>query len=120
MATTPTTLTATPTGRSIIAGRHPDAGSSPILPHDAKFYAIDPHSGSQMPTLYLAATAQEVDDACWKAWQAFHWMSEQPAADRATLLEAIAQQILDVGEGLLALASDETGLGPARLVSERE
>jgi alpha-ketoglutaric semialdehyde dehydrogenase len=111
---------AAPTGRSIIAGKTPDPGRSPLLPSDAKFYALDPHSGTQLPTLYLAASNEELDAACWQAWQAFHWMQERPATDRARLLELIAQKILDLGEDLLGLATDETGLGPARLVSERE
>lgn len=109
-----------PSGRSIIACKPADAGSSPLHPQDSKFYAIDPHSGAQLPVLYLSASASEVDSACWKAWQAFHAMQERSAADRATLLDTIAQKITDLGESLLALATDETGLGPARLVSERE
>lgn len=125
MATSPTSpaaprAVAQPTGRSIIAGKRSEPGSSPLLPHDAKFYTIDPHSGAQLPTLYVAASNEEVDAACWKAWQAFHWMQERPSSERAVLLEAIADRILDLGEGLLAMATDETGLGPARLVSERE
>jgi NADP-dependent aldehyde dehydrogenase len=119
-AAPPAAPPAAPTGRSIIAGQAVEQGASPLLPHDAKFHAIDPHSGAQTPTLFLAASNEQIDSACWRAWQAFHWMLERPAADRATLLEAIAQNILDLGEALLALATDETGLGPARLVSERE
>lgn len=109
-----------PHGRSIIAGRIAEASATPLMPADAKFYAIDPHNGSEIPILYLAASPEEVDAAAWAAWQAFHVMQERPAAERAALLEAIAQKIMDLGQDLLAIASDETGLGPARLVSERE
>ncbi len=118
--TIPPRTAAQPTGRSIVAGKSSEVGASPILPHDSKFYSIDPHSGAQLSTLYLAASNEELDTACWKAWQAFHWMQSRPSVERANLLEAIAQRVLDLGEDLLALATDETGLGPARLVSERE
>lgn len=109
-----------PTGRSIIAGKTSAPGHSPLLPQDAKFYAADPQSGRQLPTLFLAASPEEVDSACWSAWQAFYLMQDRSAADRAGLLDTIAQRITDLGEDLLALATDETGLGPARLVSERD
>ena len=109
-----------PTGRSIIAGKITAPSQSPLLPQDAKFYATDPHTGRTLPTLFLAASGEEVDRACWASWQAFYQMQDRPASDRAQLLDAIAQRILDLGEDLLALATDETGLGPARLVSERE
>ncbi len=109
-----------PLGRSIVASQAVPAIQSPLMPADAKFYAVEPHSGRDLPTLYLAATTAEIDQACWKAWQAYHAMQQRPIEDRAALLEAIAARITDLGEGLLAIASDETGLGPARLVSERE
>jgi alpha-ketoglutaric semialdehyde dehydrogenase len=109
-----------PTGRSIIAGRSAPAPASPVAPADSKFYAVDPHSGDQLPTMYLAAATEDIDQSAWAAWTAFHSMAERPAADRAALLETIADRIMDLGEHLLAAASDETGLGPARLVSERE
>lgn len=109
-----------PLGRSLIACTPAPPAQSPLMPADSKFYAVDPHSGRDLPTLYIAASAKETDDACWKAWSAFHTFQDRPATDRATLLETIAARISDLGEDLLALASDETGLGPARLVSERE
>lgn len=109
-----------PRGRSIVAGQVAEATPSPLMPADAKFYATDPQSGRALPTLYLAASPEQVDTAAWRAWQAFHSMQERAAADRAALLDAIADEIMALGQDLLATASDETGLGPARLVSERE
>lgn len=109
-----------PTGRSIVAGKTIAPAAGPIQDHDSKFHAIDPHSGHELPTLYLAAKAEDVDKAAWAAWQAFHAMGTRSGADRAALLERIAEGIAGLGEDLLAVASDETGLGPARLVSERD
>lgn len=111
---------AAPIGRSIVAGQTVEVAQSPLMPADAKFYAADPHAGRELPTLYLAASPEDVDAAAWRAWQAFHAIQERPASDRADLLEAIAQRIMDLDQDLLGIASDETGLGPARLVSERE
>ncbi len=118
--TTATDPTHKPLGRSIVACEAVAPVQSPLMPADAKFYAVDPHSGRDLPVVYLAAAPADLDQACWKAWQAFHAMHERPGKDRAALLETIAARIADLGEDLLVAASDETGLGPARLVSERE
>lgn len=109
-----------PVGRSIVASRTVDAPPSPVLPAESKFYAVDPHSGNELPTVYLAASAKEIEDAGWKAWNAFHADAEKPPETRARLLESIASGIMALGDDLIAIAGDETGLGPARLVSERE
>lgn len=111
---------AQPAGRSIIAGKASAGSAGPVQAPESKFYAIDPQSGRELPTLYLAAAQEEVDKAAWSAWQAFHAMSLRPRAERAGLLEAIAERILALGEDLIGMATDETGLGPARLVSERD
>ncbi len=99
------------------------SATGPVQPADSKFYAIDPHSGNEIPTLFIAASSDDVEAAGWAAWQAFHsgkGPNLRPREDRATLLERIADHIADLGESLLALAADETGLGPSRLISERD
>lgn len=117
-------LPSAPTGRSIVACAPLDGpgagGTGPIMPADAKFYAIDPGTGQEMPTLYLCASPDHVEKAGWAAWNAFYAMKGRSHLDRAALLERIAGHILDLGDPLLAIAADETGLGPARLVSERD
>ncbi|MBL9031880.1 MAG: aldehyde dehydrogenase (NADP(+)) [Phycisphaerae bacterium] len=110
----------TPKGRSLIAGVAAEPGASPVQPSESKFYAVDPSSGRDLPTMFLAASAEEIDRACWAAWEAFHAMLERSPADRADLLEHVAARIMELGDDLLAVAGDETGLGPSRLVSERE
>ncbi len=105
-------------GRSIIAGEPaPDpAGVEP----GSVFRAIDPGTGNELPTPFLAASPEDVDRAGWRAWEAFYAMRERSAAERADLLDRIADQIARLGDLLIATATDETGLGPARLVSERD
>jgi 2,5-dioxopentanoate dehydrogenase len=111
-----------PQGLSIIAGR--EALLDPTAP-DRNFTSIDPATGrpptsTKAVTTFIAASLTEADDACWQAWSAFREMADAPPTQRADLLEAIASGIEGLGDELLGLASDETGLGPARLVSERE
>ena len=50
-----------PTGRSLVAGSVADPGPSPLLPQDAKFYAIDPHSGRQ-----LLVTTRELGEGLFR------------------------------------------------------
>lgn len=116
-----------PRGVSIVAGR--DASIENSGPSGGRrFAAIDPSSGRATGNLgggggvfsFVCAHPSDVDDACVQAWEAFHDFQDRPAAARADLLDAIAAGIDALGEDLLGITSDETGLGPARLVSERE
>lgn len=114
---TPTSTPAAPLGRSIIAGAPVDVPNSGS---ELSFRAFDPVKGSTLPVAYTAATPEQVDAAAVQAWEAFHALLARSPADRAALLGAIADRIMDLGDELIGVASDETGLGPVRLVSERE
>jgi NADP-dependent aldehyde dehydrogenase len=59
------------------------------------------------------------DAALGRAEAAFAALRAAPAESRARLLDEIAEQVLALGDGLLAAADRETGLGLARLTSER-
>lgn len=109
-----------PAGRSVVAGVMSPGAETPADRLHSPFRAVDPASGRELPTLYACATPEEVDQAGWQAWEAFFANVQRPPADRAALLERIAERLTALGDALLTLASDETGLGPARLVSERE
>jgi alpha-ketoglutaric semialdehyde dehydrogenase len=61
----------------------------------------------------VAATALGAADASFEAFR------RAPVETRARLLEAIAEEILALGDDLLATADAETGLGLPRLQSER-
>lgn len=108
------------TGRSIIAGRAasdppPDAGR---LTHT--FKAVDPSTGREIDVKRFAATEEQVDEACKKAWEAFHAMLDFSAKDRAHLLDRAADEVSRLGDELVTTASSETGFGPVRLVAEKE
>lgn len=120
-----TSTSATASGRSIIAGQRggPPAGIDPIaLPGNLAFRAVNPATGAEIPTLYIAATAGEVDRACRAAWDAFYDLLDRPASLRADLLDAVADRLdsKPVGDPLIDVAVAETGLQAHRLVSERE
>ncbi|MFM9994840.1 MAG: aldehyde dehydrogenase (NADP(+)) [Phycisphaerales bacterium] len=106
------------TGRSLVAGA-PTPEPRTVEPGSV-YRGIDPASGRELATPFVPATNEDVDKACWQAWQAFHAMGDRSNAERAALLDGIADQIVALGDALIGAATDETGLGPARLVSERD
>ncbi|MBL8761629.1 MAG: aldehyde dehydrogenase (NADP(+)) [Phycisphaerae bacterium] len=115
-AAVPTALPAlrrTPAGLSIIAG---------VLSKKTgdEFRATSPTSGEDVPTPYFAASPADVEAACRAAWEAFFDYRNRPAAVRAAFLEKCAENIVALGDDLIAVATTETGLAPARLVSERD
>jgi NADP-dependent aldehyde dehydrogenase len=85
----------------------------------ATFQARNPATGETLEGEYAEATAGEIDAAARAAERAFEPYAALPAARRADFLRAVAQQTIALGERLLARASAETGLPPARLESER-
>ncbi|WP_118178412.1 aldehyde dehydrogenase (NADP(+)) [Paraburkholderia phosphatilytica] len=70
------------------------------------------------PTFGLGGRA-EVDRAAQLASAAFDTYRNVPLAQRAALLDAIADRILDIGSELIVRAHAETGLPVARLEGER-
>lgn len=106
------------TGRSIVAGCMVDPPTQ--VDPGSVFRGIDPVTGRELPTPFVPARPEDVDAAAWAAWQAFYAIGDRSPTDRAGLLEAIADAVTELGDALIAVASDETGLGPARLVSERD
>jgi len=104
-----------PRGLSLLAGIAVDRSASAGL-----FHAVNPTSGQDLPTPFQPATAADVDTAARAAWIAFGDYSDSDPGARAAFLECCADNIAALGDDLIQLAAGETGLGPARLVSERE
>lgn len=104
----------------------PLTGMSILPPGDAPpgagvtFRALDPARGAELPTSFRSATAAEVDRAGWQAWQAFYSTQDRSGHDRAELLDQAARYLSDRTAQILSVVTDETGLGPARVVSECE
>jgi 2,5-dioxopentanoate dehydrogenase len=83
------------------------------------FRAVDPSTGRELEPMFFGGTIADVERACTLASSALDSFRESGLEERARLLEAIAEQLLALGDTLIKRASAETGLPPARLEGER-
>lgn len=90
----------------------------PSCQGDQLFSSINPRTGLALHS-FANATIAEVDAAAQAAQAAYDDIRHYPAAKLAALLDAIAEEIEALGDELLALTDNETGLGITRLASER-
>jgi len=86
---------------------------------EATFQAINPATGQTLETTFHEATQAEVDQAMRLAEAAFDPLRATSAEQRADLLDAIADQIMALGDALLERTSAETGLPLGRCTAER-
>ena len=93
----------------------------PEVSRDApsQFSACEPASGKALEPAFAEASAREVDAAMALADAAFKTLYATSGARRAELLEAIADEIVALGDALIERAGLETGLPAARLTGER-
>ena len=84
-----------------------------------RFEAINPATGDSIEPGFSVAGPEHVDRACAAAAAAFEDYAHAPRDRRAALLEAIADEIMALGDELLERAHAETGLPLARLTGER-
>ncbi len=82
-------------------------------------HAIDAATGTQLEPAFGGATPQQLDHACALAWQAFDPYRETAPGRRADFLEAIATNILALGDALVDRCVAESGLPRARIEGER-
>jgi len=100
------------TGHHLIAGREAAASHSP-------FQAENPTTSQKLEPFFGDATLAEADEALQAADGAFDALRLAPAETRARFLETLADEILALGDALLARAHAETALPMARLTGER-
>jgi len=101
------------TGTNFIGARESATGSK-------TFTGVNPATGEDLPTTFTEATTSEVAEAASAAGKAFDAYRATTPKQRATFLEAIAEEILALGDELLERASSETALpAPTRLTGER-
>ena len=81
--------------------------------------AFDPARNSEIEPAFGAGDAQDVDRACRLAQAAFDPFRAASLDQRARLLEAIAEQIMALGDTLIERAQLESALPKARLEGER-
>ncbi|MBS0031071.1 aldehyde dehydrogenase (NADP(+)) [Chitinophaga sp. 22321] len=87
---------------------------------DDTFRAFDPRQQQWLPQEFREATTGEIDAALNLAAKAFPLYKKTTAAQRAAFLEAIADDIVSLGDELINVASAESGLPLPRLQGERD
>jgi NADP-dependent aldehyde dehydrogenase len=83
------------------------------------FTGFNPATGQELEPTFTEATTDEVDEAVRKAHAALATYRRTSGADKARFLEAVAEEILALGDELLQTASQETALPLPRLTGER-
>jgi NADP-dependent aldehyde dehydrogenase len=85
----------------------------------ARFTAVEPATGNSLTPDFSSADASAVNEACALAEAAFPTYAATDPERRATFLEAIAANIVAIGDDLIVRAMAESGLPRARLEGER-
>ncbi|TFE37060.1 aldehyde dehydrogenase (NADP(+)) [Paraburkholderia dipogonis] len=94
-------------------------GQQPVRGTSGSTYAIDAATGERIGPAFGGATKEDLDTACALAWAAFDAYRETSLQSRAQFLEAIASNILDLGDKLIDRCVQESGLPRARIEGER-
>ncbi|MHB2205499.1 aldehyde dehydrogenase (NADP(+)) [Methylobacterium sp. CM6257] len=81
--------------------------------------AVEAATGAALEPAFACATAGQAECACALAAEAFDAYRELPLQARAEFLEAIARNILDLGDNLVTRCMAETGLPRPRIEGER-
>jgi alpha-ketoglutaric semialdehyde dehydrogenase len=100
------------TGALLMGGKTTHGTSGEIFAYEAA-------TGNKLPGSFGGATKDDLENAAALAWEAFGTYRETPLEARAQFLEAIGQNILDLGEALVERAMAETGLPKGRIEGER-
>lgn len=83
------------------------------------FQGYNPSTSNLLPETFHEATTKEVNTACEKAELAFEIYRKLNVAERALFLEAIADEIMALGDSLLERCHLESGLPIKRFQGER-
>ena len=81
--------------------------------------AKNPADGTELPGTFHIATDEEIDRVMSKADLAFSLYRHCSGSDKAAFLEAIADEIISLGDELIERAMAESGLPRGRLQGER-
>lgn len=100
------------TGHQFIAGREAPCDHAP-------FYATNPATSETLEPAFCEATPAHADEALRAADGAFDALRTSTPETRAQFLDALAHEILALGDALLERAHAETALPMARLTGER-
>src|ERR1700712_3255325 len=92
---------------------------SKTLHREAAFQAVNPATGEQLPQGFAEATAEDVAEACALASAAAAAFATLEPEIRAGFIDAVAEEILGIGDILIETATAESGLPRVRLEGER-
>lgn len=99
-------------GQNFIGSEKSSTGSK-------SFNAVNPATEKELEIPFFEATSIEIDRAIGKAEEAFKVYRNKSGKEKATFLEAIADEILALGDDLIQRCIAETGLPEARITGER-
>lgn len=94
-------------------------GADEVVGQQGTTRAINPATGAELEPEFGGGTPADVDRACRLAQDAFDAFRSAPAETRALLLEAIADNLMALGDDLIERAMAESGLPRPRLEGER-
>lgn len=94
-------------------------GSRAVRGTNGAIRAVNPATGESMEPAFGGASAGDLEQACALAWQAFDTYRATSLEARAAFLEAIATNILALGDVLVERCVAESGLPRARIEGER-
>lgn len=86
---------------------------------NVNYKTFDPQKNIENETFFVEATLAELEEAATLAEAAFPIYREIPGTRRASFLKAIADEILNLGDGLIDIYRRETGLPKKRAIAER-
>ena len=86
---------------------------------NGSFKAVAASSGRELEPAFGGAGPADLDEACRLAWEAFRPYRATAPEARALFIEAIAQNILDLGDELVTRCMEESGLPRGRVEGER-
>ena len=105
-------------GRTMLTGQHIIGFQRSGKKHTT-FQAVNPATCELLPVEFCEATPAEVHSAAALAADCFDTYRKMPLDKRAVFLEAIADEIMALGDVLIQRAMAETGLPEGRLIGER-
>lgn len=100
------------TGENLIGGKA-------VRGTNGEARAYDPTSGTNLEPAFGGATEADLEQACALADAAFDDYRNRPLEDRAAFLEAIADNIVALGDELIERCVAESGLARGRIEGER-
>ena len=98
-------------GQNFIGNSHSGLGTG--------FQAVNPSTGAEIDGIFFEATLEEIDLAIQKAETAFEVYRHKSGEEKALFLEAIAEEIMALGDALIERCQEETGLPEGRFIGER-